>query len=241
MADVAKTIESVAGQSYRDYEHVVIDGDSNDGTKEYLNELSKEGRFAYFLSEKDEGIYDALNKGIRACKGDVIGILHAGTTLQPGALENLAKVIEEDGRDKIIAGSVAWRRGDHVLRELRSGLAPLSSRNTKILHESVYVPRKLYDQVGEYDTQYKISADYDWLSRAESSGSLLVVYTDEVLICYERGWGFSGSIENEKIKIREHFSISKEYVGFVFSFRRYAFRLAKLLLKRVVSYGSRRR
>lgn len=240
VSDLEQTIESVFGQSFKNYEHVVIDGGSTDGTKEYLNEMYKDGQFAVFLSEKDHGIYDALNKGISASKGEVIGILHAGTKLQPKALECLAKIITEDGLDRIIAGSVVWRSSEYFSYELRSNLAPLSSRNTKLLHESIFIPRKLYRKVGVYDTRYKISADYEWISRAESISALDVVYTDDVLISYGSGWGLSGSISNERQKIREHYDIAKKYIGFFFSFRRYAFRLAKLSIKRVIKLATRR-
>lgn len=238
-AQLEETILSVINQTYDTVEYIIIDGGSTDRTLDIVRKY--EQAIDYWVSEKDDGIYDAMNKGISACKGEVIGILHAGTKLQLKALESINEIIIKGERDSIIAGSVAWHTGDNFFYEFRSKLSLLSSRNTKILHESIYIPRKFYSQVGQYDTRYNISADYEWISRAESISALNVVYTDEVLICYGGGWGLSGLVNNERRKIKEHYNISKKYVGRFFSLRRYAFRFAKFTLKRAISFANRTR
>lgn len=236
-SEIQSTINSVASQSFPDLEHIIIDGSSTDGTKEWLISAAKVGLFNHFLTERDHGIYDALNKGIRACKGEFVVVLHAGTALEPGALETLANIIRNNGSDHIIASSVVWQKHkDSRTYELRSSLKPLSCRNTKILHESIFIPRKFFGTIGLYDCRYSISADYEWICRAESKNMLTPIYSDEVLICYESGWGISGEPKNELKKITEHYKIARQYVGLPFALRRYVFRLTKLAIKRLISY-----
>jgi len=182
---VREAIESVLAQDYVDVELVVIDGASTDGTKELLE--SCRDRIDVLISEPDEGIYDALNKGIRHATGDVVGFLHADDLFaDTGVLSKVANTFSDSGADAIYGDLVYvsktepdrviryWQSGDYSLQKLKHGWMPP--------HPTFYVRRSVYEQHGDFDTSFRIAADYDCMLRFLARAKVQLAYIPSVLV-----------------------------------------------------------
>ena len=166
---IRSAIESVLSQKGVDVDYIVVDGGSNDGTVEILKEY--ESKFAgrmRWISERDEGMYDALNKGIKMAEGDVVGILNADDILED---ENTLAFIAssfELGVD-CVYGDIRFVRGESkkTTRYYSSKRWRPWMHNWGFMpaHPSVYVRRKVFDRVGGYKLGYDISADFEWMVR----------------------------------------------------------------------------
>lgn len=161
-------IESVLAQDYDDIEYIVIDGGSNDGTvdivRQYGNRISK------FISEKDNGIYDAMNKGVRMASGDIVGILNADDFFYGN--DTISKIVQafiaEPELDATIADIVFVNEDNsRVLRHYsaRKWTPAKFAWGFMPPHPSFFCKRPLFDKLGYYKTDYKIAADYELLIR----------------------------------------------------------------------------
>lgn len=156
-----KTIESVVFQTFTDFEYIVIDGASMDGSVEAIKEYAD--RITYWASEPDKGIYNAMNKGILKATGEYCLFLNSGDWLvDKKVLEDFhnAKFIED-----IISGNLLlWNNGTHILREaiLKENLEFDHFYNNRIPHPSTFIKRNLFTQYGLYNEQYKIVSDWEF-------------------------------------------------------------------------------
>lgn len=187
---IAATMASVHAQTWRDVEHIVIDGASTDGTLQTLE--GYRGRIAQFVSEPDHGVYDALNKGIARASGDVIGFLHSDDEYASTSV--LAKVAAafEDPKVDAIYGDLVYvsqRDPSHVVRYWRAG----QCSRTKLAwgwmppHPTLYVRRELYERFGGFDTRYRIAADYESMLRLMWKHQVRAAYLPEVLVRMRTG------------------------------------------------------
>jgi len=162
------TMDSVLGQSYKDIEYILVDGKSKDGTCDIIRSYGD--RVSKFVSEKDKGLYDALNKGIRMATGDVVGFLHsddifASTETTKMIAEAFIKFkvdsvygdlvyVDQNDTDKIIR---FWRsRRFSRARALTGWMPP---------HPTFYVKREIYEKYGGFNTTFRIAADYESILR----------------------------------------------------------------------------
>lgn len=174
-------IRSVFEQSYKNVEYIVIDGGSTDGTLDVIRKY--ENRTDYWISEPDRGIYDAMNKGIMAATGDLIGFLNSDDWYLPGALEEVANayVLQGDGRT-VIAGrwNLVFEDIDLTINvrptlKFHAGM-PLS-------HQAMFVPKPVYDTLGGYDLQYRYAADLDLALRLYTGG-MKFIFLDTVIASF---------------------------------------------------------
>lgn len=182
---VANAILSVAAQSYSDVEHLVIDGASTDGTLDAVQRLARPGMKV--ISEPDRGIYDALNKGIRAATGEVVGLMHSDDFFaHDRVLEKVAFAFATSGADAVYGDLdyVAAANTSRVIRHWCSGeFAPQRlSRGWMPPHPTLFVRRDAMLRLGLYDTDYRIAADYEAILRWFGKGGLSVAYVPEVLV-----------------------------------------------------------
>lgn len=231
--NIKKTLESVKLSKNELVEFVVIDGGSTDGTLKIIEEYKN--IIDILITEPDEGTYDAINKGIKYSSGNIIGLLHSGTILNSNVLKKVFSICGSSHNNSIIAGSAIFSEKKPVLRLLRSKIKPLGPRNTQILHETLYIPRKFYNLYGLYDLSFPMSADYSWMSKAIRSG-VSVEYTDCVFIDYCEGWGVSADATNFFQKISDHFRVMKREVNLFFAIRRYIIRMIFFSLSRLKHY-----
>lgn len=165
---IAGTINSVLAQTYPEIEYIIIDGSSTDGTIEIIKSYS--ARISRFISEPDDGIYDALNKGIRLATGDIVGILHSDDFFFSNLIvEKIASVFEEIDTDAVIGDIQFVDPADNskIVRYFSSKkFSPAKFRFGYMPpHPSFYVRRKLFEKLGYYKTDYKIAADFELVLR----------------------------------------------------------------------------
>ena len=195
---VGQALDSVLSQSYPAVESIVIDGASTDGTLAVLE--SYRPRLGVLISERDQGIYDALNKGIKHATGDVVGFLHADDVFEN--CEVLAKVAVafQDPVIDAVYGDLVYVRHDDinkVIRYWKSGHyndAALS-RGWMPPHPTFYVRRSVYERLGGFDTRYRIAADYDTVLRFLAVGKIRAAYIPDVLVRMR-----AGGISNRSLK-----------------------------------------
>ena len=187
---VGQAIDSVLSQSYPAVESIVIDGASTDGTLAALEPYRP--RLGVFISERDRGIYDALNKGIKYATGDVVGFLHADDVFENS--EVLAKVAEafQDSAVDAVYGDLVYVRHDdisQVIRYWKSGRYndAVLSRGWMPPHPTFYVRRSIYERLGGFDARYRIAADYDTILRFLAVGKIRATYIPEVLVRMRAG------------------------------------------------------
>lgn len=171
-ATIRDTMESVLSQSCTDYEHWVIDGGSTDGTLDVVREYEEryQGRL-HWISEKDRGLYDAMNKGIQRAQGDVIGFLNSDDFFASrDIVRTLVDVFSRQPELEGVYGDVRFVDGKNLDKTVRY-YSSASFRPYKLrfgfmpAHPSFYVRRQVYEQCGLYAIDYLIASDYDMCVR----------------------------------------------------------------------------
>lgn len=165
---IRDTIESVLSQDYPDIEYIVIDGGSSDETLAIVKEYAD--RIAVIISERDRGIYDAMNKGVALANGDIVGMLNSDDVyINEHAVSELMQTMHASKADSVFADLVIVDPLDlsKVLRYYDSSyFTPNKFRfGWMPAHPTFFVKKSLYDKVGPYSLDYKISADYEMLIR----------------------------------------------------------------------------
>ena len=160
------TIESLISQDYNNIEYLIIDGGSTDGTMDIVKSYAEHVK--YYVSEPDNGIYDAMNKGIKAATGDVIGILNSDD-FYPNSfvLSNVAKLFQKYSCDAVYGDLVYvkandinkikryWQAGEYSTSKIKNGWM--------LPHPTFFVKKKIYTRYGLYDTDLKSAADYEMI------------------------------------------------------------------------------
>lgn len=216
--NAAQTLEecllSVARQTHRDIEHWVIDGGSRDGTQAIVEQ--HRSALAGYVSEPDQGIYDALNKGIARSSGDVIGFLHADDVYADvDTLATIAAAFADPMVDAVYGDLVYVDRVDpsRVIRYWRAG----EVSRTRLMqgwmppHPTFYARRSVYQRLGGFDTRYRIAADYDSLVRFLFVGGIRAVYLPRVLVCMRTGGVSNRSMRTIARKSREDLDIMRRH------------------------------
>ena len=210
-----RTFASVQSQTYKDIEHVIVDGASSDGTVDMIKAYAAEHTNVRWVSEKDDGIYNALNKGIKMATGDIIGFLHSDDVLfSPDSIEHIAVAFESQ-QVEVVYGDLLYCKGNKVIRRWKSNV--FNPRSLKYgwmpPHPTVYVRQKVYQQVGEYDEWFRISADYDMILRIFKSG-FKAHYLPEVLVSMEMGGASNKNTKARLSKTQEDYLVlKKNHVG----------------------------
>lgn len=226
-----ETIKSVIGQNYDNMEYIIIDGGSTDRTLEIIRKY--EQMIDYWVSEKDKGVYDAINKGILLACGQLIGLIHSGSQYTIETASTVEELNSCSVLPSIIAGSAKWLTPSGG-QKVRSTLKHLSPKNPSILHETLFIPKRILVDQGGYDTTYDISADYKMLAHALKKQSVEVIYTDKIFVVYIEGWGISGTPGNQIKKAVEHFRVQSAYVNLPFAIFRLFNRILRLFLIRIL-------
>jgi glycosyltransferase involved in cell wall biosynthesis len=163
-----ETIKSVLEQSYEDIEYIIVDGQSVDSTVEIIQSYGD--RISQYISEKDNGIYDAMNKGVRIAKGDIIGFINSNDKLNSNdCVSELVKVFQTYNCDVVYGDKIYtkpnntakvvryWKAGEYNKNNFKRGWMPP--------HQSTYIRRNFYERYGKFRTDFKIAADYELMFR----------------------------------------------------------------------------
>jgi glycosyltransferase involved in cell wall biosynthesis len=203
-AVLEKTLASVLSQRGDLLECLVIDGGSTDGTVEILQAQGDQVRW---VSERDSGVYDAMNKGLALANGEFIYFLGAGDTLKPNILETVAERIPRDSMT-FFYGNV-YAEGYHRIYNGRYGKWKLSRIN--ICHQAVFCHRHLFDVLGNFDTRYAIMADHVWNMKCFGDPSIHRVYSDMVIANFAAG-GMSQQRPDARL-VEDRLSLIQRHLG----------------------------
>jgi glycosyltransferase involved in cell wall biosynthesis len=203
-----QTIQSVLSQSYDNVEYIIIDGGSTDGTIDIIRKY--EHAIDYWVSEKDHGIYDAMNKGIAYCSGDLIGIINSDDWYDK-------KTLEEAVRAFLAAPGASLFHGDLFRVEQANGILfrkkPLPVawplKYMAINHPATFIRADCYRKSGGYDTAFSLCADFELLCRIVAEGRGLRYYRG--IVAYMRSGGATDRISRLSKRCIEGYKIRKRY------------------------------
>ncbi len=235
------TLESVLKQTYINYEHIIIDGASKDSTMQIVKEYEAkyQGKLKY-ISEKDKGIYDAMNKGIKMATGDIIGILNSDDIyVNENVLEEIVRKLEETNDDGIY--------GDLIFMDAETMTKPQriwKSSKGKVeygwhpAHPTLYLKKEVYDKIGLFDLQFKICADYDFMIRMLQNKEIKIKYLEKYLIFMRNGGTSTAGIKGYIKNLQEsHQVLVKNHIKFpyIVDFLRIIKTINQILLAEVKS------
>ncbi len=240
-AFIAECIRSVQSQTYYKVEHIVIDGGSTDGTQAqiapFINHL------AYYISEKDSGLYDALNKGIQQATGDIIGIMHSDDLFyEPDTVQKIVDTYHSTNADIVYANGLYVDKSD-IKKIMRIYAAkPFRKRYLKFgwvpLHTTMYVRKEVFEKYGMYETQYEIASDYEMSLRWFTNKKLKTSFLNCSVVKMRMG-GKSTSTNLQKKKSTEDLHIINRYR--LFGMYTLAFKIARkipqYLAPRLMNYN----
>lgn len=208
---IEKTIKSIIEQTYKPFEYIIIDGASNDGTLEIIKKYEKD--ISYWKSEVDKGLYDAMNKGLQAAKGEYVWFINAGDEIY--SKDTLKEVMSSSAipADVYYGETLEVDENRNVIGMRR--LKTPEKLNWKSLsmgmlvcHQSIIIKKSIVDN---YNLNYKYCADIDWIIRALKK-SVSVINTKLIISKFETG-GFSR--KNTVKGLKERFRIMSHYYGFI--------------------------
>ena len=198
-ATLEQTILSVTEQTYQNIEYIIVDGGSTDGTLQIIEKYKT--KISKFISEKDNGLYDALNKGIDLATGDVIGILHSddfytdihviqkyvNTFIKNHSEAVYADLfyVDKQNTDKIIR---KWKSGNHKPNSFLHGWMPP--------HPTVFIKKEIYQKFGKFNLEFKHSADYELMLRLIHKNKIKISYLHEFTIKMRVGGQSNVSVQN---------------------------------------------
>ncbi|RKZ23908.1 glycosyltransferase [bacterium] len=200
---IRDNIESVKMQTYRDVEHIVIDGGSTDGTYEIV----KKSGVSFSISEKDRGIYDGMNKGISFATGDIVGFLNGDDMYNdPFVLEDVAMAftsgydscygdivyVDRENTNRIVR---FWKSGKYKRGIFRRGWMPP--------HPTFFVRREIFERFGRFNTLFRISADYELMLRFLEVNRISTCYIPRVLVRMRTGGNSYTNLKNFFKKFEE--------------------------------------
>lgn len=198
--DILCTLQSIAHQTFKNYEWIIIDGDSTDGTKEIL--LNYSSSYDAYVSEKDYGIYDAMNKGVKLAHGEWILFMNGGDQFYD--FDVLERIFENAISDKVgvlYGDEERYIEGKTHIYRLPDRIPKYFLCSQSFAHQSMLYRRKLFDRYGEYDTSYKMSGDSEFNDRLLSAG---VKFQKIPLIIASRILdGISDNLEMKRLSERE--------------------------------------
>lgn len=210
---IKKTFDSLLSQTYKDFEYIVVDGKSTDGTLEIIREYYKlfNGKMKY-ISEQDNGLYDAMNKGIDLCTGEYIGILNSDDWYENNTIELVKKNIEQDNSIDIYYGYIRIIKDNKEYMVRRNNYDFILEGTGLIQHPTCFIKKSSYNRFGVYDTRYKVCADQDLMLRMVTNGAKYKAI-DSILTNFVVGgtsFRYDSSFENNEVKFK-YGIISKNY------------------------------
>lgn len=192
---IRDTIESVLNQTYDNIEYIIVDGESKDNTLDIIEEYESKfkGRMRW-ISESDEGIYDAMNKGIEMSTGDIIGFLNSDDFyVSEDIIENISLFFKKNKNIDACYGDLERinTKNNKVVRKEK--IPSQKKRLSKFIfgwhptHQSVYIKKRIYDKYGDFNLDYDIAADFDLLCRFIEKNEINIKYLPKVILKMRNG------------------------------------------------------
>jgi len=241
---IQSSINSLLSQDYNNIEYIIIDGGSTDGTIDIISKYSE--KIDHFISEKDTGMYNALNKAIKLATGDIIGILHSDDVFfNSNILSTYAEFFEKTNADLVYANGLYINNIDSIESNSKINRIYKSSKFKPWylyfgwipLHTTIFVKREIFDKYGLYDESFSIASDYEislrWFTNTAINKHFLNTCTVKMLM-----GGKSTNITLQKKKSAEDYRILKQYMlwGKVTLFFKIVRKIPQYLLPHIFNY-----
>jgi glycosyltransferase involved in cell wall biosynthesis len=206
-AGLQKTMESVFSQTFTDYEYIIIDGGSTDGSKELIK--NNENKLAYWVSEKDKGIYNAMNKGIVKAAGNYLLFLNSGDTLY--SQDSLSHFFNHSNGEEIVYGDV------YVIEKERKWIKTYPDKlsfgfflRDSLHHQSTIIKKSIFEKTGVYDEDFKIVSDWKTCMNAICIDKASYKHIDCCISNFPRD-GFSSNPDNSELFKKERKAVVDQY------------------------------
>lgn len=197
---IEEAINSVLSQLYYDVEYIVIDGKSIDNTISLVRKY--QDKIALIISESDEGIYDAMNKGIQLATGDVIAILNSDDLYQDiNVISDVMMEFEKDPELDILYGNLVYVKSENTSKVIRQWKSSTYYDNffengNVPPHPALFVKRNVYEKAGVFNLEYKLAADYEFMLRVFKKHSFKTKYINRLMVRMRLGGATNKSISN---------------------------------------------
>jgi glycosyltransferase involved in cell wall biosynthesis len=235
---IEKTILSIINQNFKNIEYIVVDGGSTDNTIKIINKYSK--FVSKLISEKDRGIYEAINKGIKSASGDVISILHSDDFYFDNSILN--KVVDFFSKNlnlKCLIGTTIMKSkfNDNIVRKY----SPINFKIWKMYlgisppHPSMFLKKDIYKKFGLYNENYKIAGDFEFYLRILFKNKVLFHKTDETFTVMQYGGVSTNSIKSNLISSKEILKSFKEnniYNNWLIILLRFPIKILQFIFKK---------
>jgi len=203
---LCKTIESVVSQTFTDFEYIVIDGDSTDGSVDVINQFAD--KITYWLSEPDKGIYNAMNKGILKATGDYCLFLNSGDWLADNLV--ISDFCNLRYEEEIVSGNIYL--SDNKIIELKTAICSKDLTydvllNSVVYHQSAFIKRTLFDLYGLYNEKYRIISDWEFFIKTLIVGNCTYTNFDRIIAYYDLNGISAQKGELNDLQERERISV----------------------------------
>ena len=197
------TLQSIKEQTYSPIEVVIADGGSTDDTISLIQQFARNGGLEVkWVSERDKGLYDAMNKAFCLSTGDIIAVCNDRLS-EKDAVASFVEAIEQAGEDCIGAHSdLVYMEGDKIVRSWHMGQGNIS-QGWMPGHPTLYLKREIYEKYGQYDITYHCAADYEFMVRFLKDGSNRLAYVPRVLITMFYGGTSNAGLKNYLVSFKE--------------------------------------
>ena len=205
-ATIARAMESFQQQTWQDKQQIIVDGASTDGTMEIVQNFTDEK--SVVVTERDNGIYDAINKGIALATGDVVGLLHSDDFFaHSSVLAQIAGAFEDPDLDIVYADAGFFSPGQpgRIIRRYNSGRFSSSRiRNGWMpAHTTMYARRRVFEKYGSYSDEFRIAADFEFIARTFGSGGIKSLYIPNIWMMMQTGGASTGGLKSKLVLNRE--------------------------------------
>ena len=232
--NIPNTIDSLLKQKFKNYEYIIVDGKSTDGTTEIIKKKIKNKKKIKLIVKKDRNLYEAINRGIKASKGKFIGIIHSGDTYSNNKILNTINKYLLESTDIVIGKLIYINNKRKIVRNWDYKIKKINIFNSfKIAHPTLFIKKKLIKKIGYYNINYKISSDADFMIRLSKVDKLRFKYIDKNFVFMKIG-GLSSSFNGLSIKILEDLKIYYKHFGLFFIFL-YSYKLIYKLYLYLIS------
>lgn len=210
---IENTIKSVLDQTYNNIEYIIVDGNSTDSTldivKSYQKRFDQAGKKYIWISEKDNGIYDAMNKGIRMSNGELIGIINSDDNYELEAVASIVEAFENDDSYDVYHGLVKYFNSNklHMIR----GCSSDNLKKHMIEHPACFVKKSTYEEIGVFDCKYKYVADYDFLSKLKVNNRKFILIDKVIASFYDGGAGSCSQARFEALEVRRKYRFINQF------------------------------
>jgi glycosyltransferase involved in cell wall biosynthesis len=197
---VSDTLKSVYGQTYPNIEHIIIDGSSTDQTLELIREYNNQN--ITLVSEPDQGIYDAMNKGVQIATGDIIGIINSDDVYQDQfVIQEVVSHFESDPHLHIVYGDLLYVKSDDMTKIVRkwkskSSYSKFFEHGNVPPHPTVFLKKKVYSRAGFFDLRYRLASDYEFMLRVFKRFDFKSKYVPRIMVRMRLGGETNKSIKN---------------------------------------------